>query len=197
MINWIIITVIGYLLGAIPFGVLMGKLYKTDIRQHGSGNIGFTNVWRVLGIAPAAIVLAGDFAKGYWATWLGFYFLGEAGALWGGVMALLGHTASCFIGFKGGKGIATGAGIIGFMSPLTLLICLIIVAIITLTTKYMSLGTITAAVLVPVLFYLFHKPFLYVSGITIACLYVVYRHRSNIKRLLNGTENKIGKTKES
>ena len=140
MINWIIITVIGYLLGAIPFGVLMGKLYKTDIRQHGSGNIGFTNVWRVLGIAPAAIVLAGDFAKGYWATWLGFYFLGEAGALWGGVMALLGHTASCFIGFKGGKGIATGAGIIGFMSPLTLLICLIIVAIITLTTKYMSLG---------------------------------------------------------
>ena len=77
MINWIIITVIGYLLGAIPFGVLMGKLYKTDIRQHGSGNIGFTNVWRVLGIAPAAIVLAGDFAKGYWATWLGFYFLGD------------------------------------------------------------------------------------------------------------------------
>lgn len=195
--SWLIVIITGYFLGAIPFGVLVGKLYKTDIRQHGSGNVGFTNAWRVLGIGPAIFVLAGDFTKGYLATVLGYSLLGEKGALLGGVMALLGHTFSCFIHFKGGKGIATGAGIIGFISPMTLLICLIVLAIITFTTKYMSLGSITAAILVPILLYFFHAPTLYVVGIALACLYVIYMHRSNIKRLLNGTENKIGRKKET
>lgn len=195
--NWILVLVIGYLLGAIPFGYLVGKLYKVDIREHGSGNVGFTNAWRVLGIYPASLVLLGDAAKGYGAAYVGFALLGERGALAGGIIAIIGHTLSCFIHFKGGKGIATGAGVVLFMSPLTLLICVSAVAIITLLTKYMSLGSIVGAAMAPILLYAFKAPMTYTVGIGVACLYVIYMHRANIKRLLNGTENKVGKSKNS
>lgn len=195
--NWIVVLAVSYFLGAIPFGYLVGKLYKVDIREHGSGNVGFTNAWRVLGIYPALLVLLADGAKGYGSAYLGFFLLGEKGALAGGLVAIIGHTLSCFIHFKGGKGIAAGAGVILFMSPITLLICISSVAVITLITKYMSLGSIVGAGLAPILLYVFHAPMAYTVGITMACIYVIYMHRGNIKRLLNGTENKVGKSKNT
>ena len=87
---------IGYFLGAIPFGVLVGKLWKKDIRQYGSGNVGFTNAWRVLGIGPASLVLIGDFSKGFLAAYIGSLLQNETGALLGGMIAIIGHTLSCF-----------------------------------------------------------------------------------------------------
>lgn len=191
--TWIIVLAIGYFLGAIPFGVLMGKLCRKDIRQYGSGNVGFTNAWRVLGIGPAAVVLLGDFSKGFLAAYSGFCLQNEAGALLGGAAAIIGHTLSCFIHFKGGKGVATGAGVLCFLSPPVLLICALILAILTYLTKYMSVGSITAAVCAPILLWLFGAPTLYIVGIALLCCYVIYLHRGNIQRLLKGTENKIGK----
>lgn len=193
--KWILVLVIGYFLGSIPCGVLMGKLLKKDIRQHGSGNVGFTNAWRVLGIGPASVVFAGDFAKGYLSAYIGFRLLAENGALLGGMIAIIGHTLSCFLHFKGGKGIATGAGVLFYLSPMVFSICLVVLLVLVALTKYMSLGSITAAVLAPILLWAFDAPGIYVLGILVMCIYVVYLHRGNIQRLLNGTENKIGKKK--
>ena len=122
--KWVLVAVCAYFLGAIPFGYMVGKLLGVDIRQHGSGNVGFTNVWRTLGIGPAAVVLAGDLGKGWLSAFIGFQLAGEMGALLGGLLAIIGHTLSCFIHFKGGKGVATGAGVLLYMSPLTFLVCL-------------------------------------------------------------------------
>ena len=96
-----------------------------------------------------------------------------------------------FIGFKGGKGIATGGGVLLFMSPITLAICLGIVIVVCLTIRYMSLGSILAALMAPILLYIFDAPLCYVCGIAVAATYVIYKHVPNIKRLLNGTENKL------
>ena len=175
--TWIAVLGIGYLLGAIPFGVLVGKLWKKDIRQYGSGNVGFTNAWRVLGIGPASLVLIGDFSKGFLAAYIGSLLQNETGALLGGMIAI----------------IATGAGVLFFLSPAVFLICAAILAVLTYVTKYMSVGSITAAICAPILLWLFKAPTIYIAGIFVMCCYVIYLHRGNIQRLMNGTENKIGK----
>lgn len=185
------VIVCAYFLGAIPFGYIIGRLKGINIREHGSGNIGFTNVWRVLGFRIGLVVLFCDGLKGWVACWIGFALCGELGALIGGIVAILGHSFSCFIGFKGGKGIATGGGMLLFMSPMTLLICISMVAIMCVTTRYMSLGSILAACSAPVVLYLCDASLIYVFGIIPAVVYVVYLHIPNIKRLLNGTENKL------
>lgn len=193
--KWILVAVCAYFLGAIPFGYMTGKLLGVDIRQHGSGNVGFTNVWRTLGIGPAAVVLAGDLGKGWLAAFIGFQLTGEMGALLGGLLAIVGHTLSCFIHFKGGKGVATGAGVLLYMSPVALLICLAVLVVLCLTTRYMSLGSICAAWLAPVVLYATHAPTAYTLGIGAAALYVIFLHIPNIRRLMKGTENKIGHKK--
>lgn len=196
MLRWALVVIVAYFFGSIPFGYMIGRARGIDIRQHGSGNVGFTNVWRTLGIGPAAIVLACDAAKGYMAAALGFFLIGnELGALLGGVLAILGHTFSCFMHFKGGKGVATGAGVVLYISPMVLAICLMVVGILVALTKYMSLGTITAVALAPVLLYVTGAPHAYVFGIACAALYVIYLHIPNIRRLIQGTENKIGQKK--
>lgn len=193
--NWVLVAVCAYFLGAIPFGYIMGKFLGVDIRQHGSGNVGFTNVWRTLGIGPAAVVLAGDLSKGWLSAFIGFQFAGEMGALLGGLLAIVGHTLSCFIHFKGGKGVATGAGVLLYMSPVTFLVCLVVLVVLCLVTRYMSLGSICAAWLAPLVLHGTHAPTPYTLGIGAAALYVIYLHIPNIRRLLKGTENKIGHKK--
>lgn len=190
--RWIPIILCAYFLGAIPFGYIVGRLNGIDIRQHGSGNVGFTNVWRTLGIGPATIVLAGDLSKGWIASWIGFQLGGVMGALLGGLMAIVGHTLSCFIHFKGGKGVATGAGVLLYISPLTCLICVLVVVVICLTTRYMSLGSVCAAWVAPLVLFFTHAPKPYIYGIGAAALYVIYLHIPNIRRLMKGTENKLG-----
>ena len=189
--TWILSAVIAYFLGAIPFGYLVGKMKGIDIRQHGSGNVGFTNVWRTLGFGPALLVLLGDGGKGWLSAFIGFQLAGEAGVLIGGLVAILGHSFSCFINFKGGKGIATGGGVLLYMSPLTLAILLSVVILICAVTRYMSLGSICAAWLAPVVLYATGAPRSYVIGIGVAALYVIFLHMPNIKRLVKGTENKL------
>ena len=148
---WIVTAVIAYFLGAIPFGFIVGKMKGIDIRQHGSGNIGFTNTWRTLGIGPGLVVLLCDGWKGWMSAFIGFQLAGEAGVLIGGLVAILGHSFSCFINFKGGKGIATGGGVLLFMSPVTLAILLAEVALVCAVTRYMSLASILAAWLAPMI----------------------------------------------
>ncbi len=194
--KWILGAVCAYLLGAIPFGYLIGRLKGIDIRRYGSGNVGFTNVWRTLGIGPAALVLAGDIGKGWLSAFLGFQLLGEAGALFCGLMAILGHTFSCFLHFKGGKGVATGAGVLLYLSPLTFLGCAVVLVALCAVTRYMSVGSICAALLAPVFLYLTGAPKIYILGISAAALYVIFLHIPNIRRLCNGTENKIGEKKQ-
>ncbi len=193
--TWIISAVFAYLIGSVPFGYLMGKAKGVDIRQHGSGNVGFTNAWRVLGIGPGIIVLICDGWKGWMGAFAGFQLAGEIGALIGGLMAAVGHMFSCFLKFKGGKGIATCGGALLFMSPLTLVILLAEVALVCVVTKYMSLASILAAFLAPILLYVTGAPTSYILGICAAAVVVIYRHIPNIKRLMNGTENKLGKKK--
>ena len=193
--NWVLVAVCAYFLGAIPFGYIMGKFLGVDIRQHGSGNVGFTNVWRTLGIGPAAVVLVGDLGKGWLSAFIGFQFAGEMGALLGGLLAIVGHTLSCFIHFKGGKGVATGAGVLLYMSPMTFLVCLVVLVVLCLVTRYMSLGSICAAWLAPLVLHGTHAPTPYTLGIGAAALYVIYLHIPNIRRLMKGTENKIGHKK--
>lgn len=193
--NWLLVAVCAYFLGAIPFGYMVGKFLGVDIRQHGSGNVGFTNVWRTLGIGQAAVVLAGDLGKGWLSAFIGFQLAGEMGALLGGLLAIIGHTLSCFIHFKGGKGVATGAGVLLYMSPVTFLVCLVVLVMLCLITRYMSLGSICAAWLAPLVLYGTHAPTPYTLGIGAAALYVIYLHIPNIRRLMKGTENKIGHKK--
>lgn len=192
MMKWILVALCAYFLGAIPFGYLMGRFSGIDIRQYGSGNVGFTNVWRTLGIGKAAVVLVGDLGKGWLAACIGFQLMGEMGALAGGMLAILGHTFSCFIQFKGGKGVATGAGVLLYLSPIAFLVCLVVLVVLCATTHYMSLGSICAAWIAPVVLFVTHAPMPYTVGIGVAALYVIYLHIPNIRRLMKGTENKIG-----
>ena len=148
------------------------------------------------GTRTAAVVLAGDMGKGWLAACIGFQLAGETGALVGGLVAIIGHTLSCFIQFKGGKGVATGAGVVLYMSPVTIAVCAAVLIILCATTHYMSVGSICAAWLAPVMLYVTHAPIQYTLGIGAAALYVIYLHIPNIKRLMNGTENKIGMKKQ-
>lgn len=191
----IIAVILGYFLGAIPFGYLVGKLKGINIMQEGSGNIGFTNTWRVMGFQYGILVLICDVSKGYLSSMFGFMLAGEWGALLGGVACILGHTFSIFLRFKGGKGVACGAGFLLYISPITFVLCAICLCLIILFTKYMSLGSITAAALCPFVLFFTNAPLIYVFGFAICCTYVIWMHRSNIKRLLSGNENKIGHKK--
>ena len=112
MLKLIIVVLIAYFLGALPFGYLVARFQGIDIMTKGSGNIGFTNVWRVLGIKSGIVVLVCDLLKGYLSAMIGFAIMGENGAIIAGIVAILAHTFSIFIKFKGGKGVACGAGVI-------------------------------------------------------------------------------------
>ena len=211
LLQVVLIALIGYLWGSIPAGYWMGKLLRGkdfDIRAYGSHKIGATNVLRTMGKGPAAIVFVFDLTKGILPTLLAlvvpFFYIGQWGPAIAGLCALLGHCFPVLIGFKGGRGVLTGAGVILFLSPLTF----VIAAITTLSTiaisRYVSLGSVVgaltsmicglvfffvglayphffAAISLPTMLYLVIGPGL-----------VILFHHDNIGRLLSGTERKIG-----
>jgi len=209
MLSLLVIFVISYLLGSIPTSIIVGKLLRgIDIREHGSGNAGGTNVFRVLGWKPGVFVMVFDAFKGFVAAfWVSQIVLSpipiehELVQIIAGLAAIIGHIWTVFAGFKGGKGVGTAAGMLLALFPIALLICLAIFAIMLFSTKIVSISSITAAVSLPIILTIFR----YVAGIEVATsLYIfgffaaaliVFTHRSNIKRLLNGTENKFGKKK--
>lgn len=191
--DYALVLLLGYLIGSIPNGLLIGKWFcNVDIRQFGSKNIGATNAFRVLGPWPALAVFLTDAIKGVIGVWLGQEFIGTpAGQLAGGIAAMAGHNWSIFLGFKGGRGVATGLGIIAVLMPkITLIVFLVWVAIVYFT-RYVSLASITGAALLPILVWLFgeQKEYLYFS--LLAAIFVIARHRPNIERLLKGQELKI------
>jgi glycerol-3-phosphate acyltransferase PlsY len=191
-----LVIIPAYLLGSISFGIIVSKLIKKiDIRDYGSGNIGFTNVLRVVGKGPAALVLLGDALKGSMGVLLGYYLGGASYgyAVIGGIMAMLGHTYPLYFKFKGGKGVATGLGVIITLAPDVTLIALLIFLITVFISRYVSLGSLLAAISVPICMYLLNKAVpIFLFG-TFGALFVIYNHRANIVRLYQGKENKIGK----
>ena len=193
MLDFVVAAAISYLLGSIPNGLILGKaIWGVDLRQHGSKNIGATNAWRTIGKAGGISIFALDFLKGAVSAYLGHHLGGseQAGVLCG-ILAIAGHSWSVFLSFKGGKGVATGLGVIAALMPMVTLIVFAVWFAIVYFTGYVSLGSIVGAALVPILtlFFGLHTEFL-ILGL-IAAVFIIYRHKSNIERLLKGTESKI------
>ena len=193
MLDFVVAAAISYILGSIPNGLILGKaIWGVDLRQHGSKNIGATNAWRTIGKAGGISIFALDFLKGAVSAYLGLHLGGSelAGVLCG-ILAIAGHSWSVFLAFKGGKGVATGLGVIAALMPTVTLIVFAVWFAIVYFTGYVSLGSIVGAALVPILtlFFGLHTEFL-ILGL-IAAVFIIYRHKSNIERLLNGTESKI------
>ena len=182
-----------YLLGSLPSGLWIGrKLYGIDLREHGSKNTGATNAYRVLGRWPALLVFACDTAKGMLSVYLGTILAGgQLAEVAGGIAAICGHNWSVFLGFKGGRGVATGLGVIALLSPKVTVIVFAVWAVIVFLTKYVSLGSIIAAALVPPLMWWFGEPAEILCFGVAAATFVIVRHKPNIERLLKGEESKI------
>jgi len=189
----LLIILVSYLLGSVSFAYLISKhFYHIDIRNYGSKNAGATNVLRVIGGKSALIVLLLDVLKGVIAVLLGRLIGGEGLALLCGVVVVVGHNWPIFLNFKGGKGIATSLGVILGIYPLGALIMLLIGILVIAFSRYVSLGSVTAAVVFPVLMLLSKKPLPYVIFAFVLSFLALFQHRSNIRRLLTGKESKIG-----
>ena len=187
MASVILVCLASYLLGSIPNGLVFGKLlWHVDLREYGSHNIGATNAWRTLGKGPGFLIFLLDFLKG--ALSVGLAEVCTASPL---ILAIVGHSCSLFLRFKGGKGVATGLGVIAMLMPVPSLIVFLVWLVIVMITKYVSLGSCIAAALVPVLAYVWGYPVPYTAFGVLAAAFIIIRHKSNIVRLMNGTENKI------
>ena len=197
MLGAILAIIASYLIGSIPFGLLVGKLWANlDVREYGSGNIGTSNVLRTVGPAAAIIVFALDVAKGAVAVYLGTLAGGEFVRIMAGVAAIAGHNWPIYLKFKGGKGIATSLGAVISLTPVIALILLGLWIAIVGITRYISLGSLAAAVLFPIFLIISHAPLTYVLAGVLISAFAIYRHRSNIQRVLAGTEHKIGQKAE-
>ena len=187
------LIILSYFFGAIPSGVWIGKIFKNiDVRDYGSKNSGATNSYRVLGAKLGIAVVIIDVLKGFIPLYIASKFNLEYNDLVIlGLVAILAHTFSCFISFKGGKGVATSLGVFLFLAPVITLILLVIFILVVYFTKYISLGSITAAFLLPIFTFFTHRDsYLFALSVIIA-IFVIYRHKTNISRLLSGTENKF------
>ena len=196
-ISIILCIVIPYLLGSVNFALVISKIfYKDDIRNHGSGNAGMTNMLRTYGKGAAAGTLLCDILKAVIAVWFGQFVFGYIGAYIAGLFAVLGHIFPIFFKFRGGKGVATTAAMALAIDPLAFLILFVLFVLIVATTKYVSLGSVVCMLVYPVLTYcLGGQGFPTLFSFAVAAI-VVFMHRSNIKRLMNGTENKISLSKK-
>jgi glycerol-3-phosphate acyltransferase PlsY len=182
-----------YLIGAIPFGYLICKIFKNiDIRKFGSGNIGATNVYRVCGLKLGFPVLIFDILKGFIPVYIGKILkFSNPLILIGGILSILGHSFSIFLKGKGGKGVSTSFGVVIGLFPLPAFFSFVLWLIVVFLTKYVSLASISGALLLPFSVYIFTRDiFLSSIGILIF-LFILYTHRENIKRLLNKKENRI------
>ncbi len=192
MVLTIITLIIAYFLGAIPTAYIFAKRFSgINIMEHGSGNVGTTNIFRVLGWKVGAPVFIIDMGKGFLAAWLGYLAGGTTVAVFAALIAVIAHTFSVFINFKGGKGVATGAGTLLFLCPKVFICVIIMWFVVSLVSGYISLGSIVASLSAIIFVIAFDYKLAICVFVTIAALYVVYKHSSNIKRLINGTENKI------
>lgn len=203
----ILSVIIAYLLGSIPSAVWFSRLFAgIDIREHGSKNAGLTNTFRVLGWKPALPVVFFDLGKGIAAPYIAYTLSqGTPTADWlpmvAGIVAIIGHSFTCMAGFRGGKGVLTALGVFLFLAWVEALIAFGVWILVTFTTRYVSLGSILACfalgLLVTYRYYVeatLSNILILITGWLVAS-FVIFKHRSNVSRLLNGTENRFGKSK--
>lgn len=209
MPTWVYLAVAlaGYLLGSLPTGYLVARARGVDIRAAGSGNIGATNVFRVLGKTAGSLVLGVDALKGALACWglpLAVAQLGDGGSLWtgpealavtAGVAAILGHNYTCWLRFKGGKGIATSAGVLLVLMPAALGVCVGVWLLVFAVSRYVSLASVASAVALPVAVWATRGSGLLIGVACVLSAMAIYKHRTNIQRLLAGTEHRFGRSK--
>lgn len=192
----ILLSVAAYLLGAIPFGLLVAKSRGVDIRTQGSGNIGATNVFRVIGKGWGIFTFVLDALKGFIPS---FFFPRLAGldTEWGvlfGIVAILGHSFPVYLKFKGGKGVATSAGMLLGVAPVAVGVGFVSWALCMVVSRIVSLSSIVAAIAVAIAVWVLDPKALVVNiALTILAMLVIWLHRANIRRLLNGTESRFGK----
>ncbi|MEC5422582.1 glycerol-3-phosphate 1-O-acyltransferase PlsY [Virgibacillus sp. C22-A2] len=189
--EYILFGIIAYLLGSIPSALLVGKIgYNIDIRQHGSGNLGATNTFRVLGVKAGVIVTLADILKGTVATLIPLLFDAEVYRLVIGLFAVFGHTYPVFAKFKGGKAVATSAGIILGINPLLFIIIVLSFIVTLYISKYVSLSSMITSVIAIIVSIILQDTGLIIVTILLAA-FVFYRHSENLKRIKNKTEPKI------
>jgi glycerol-3-phosphate acyltransferase PlsY len=191
-VNSLLAILLAYLLGSVSFGYLVGKrLRGVDVRRFGSGSSGATNIMRTLGTGPAIAVLLLDAGKGITAVYLAKLLDGNPWVVMlAGVAVVAGHNWPVLFGFRGGRGIATSMGVLLGLAPGVVLAAFLAGSLVILVTRYVSLGSIIGSILIPLLMLLFHREYLLFG--TVLSAFAVWRHRSNIRRLLNGTESKLG-----
>ncbi|MCD6217261.1 glycerol-3-phosphate 1-O-acyltransferase PlsY [bacterium] len=212
----ILLMFFAYLAGSIPFGYIIAFSYGSiDIREHGSGNIGMTNVFRTLGFLPGIVTLFLDAFKGYIVVYLSLLWIppnnfGNDYMIWGAIicmiflLAVVGHSYPIWLSFKGGKSVAISLGILAALMNWWILVPIFVFVLIVAITRYVSLGSILSAISVPVIFYLFRTfPYpsnasdnIFIGFTLLLAVLVIMRHKSNIKRLLTGTENRLGSKKK-
>lgn len=195
----IVFPMIGYLVGAIPFGLVIGKMAGIDVRKEGSCNIGATNVNRVLGRKLGALTLLCDCAKGFLPMWLAGSFLPESASrefvvVLTGVMAVVGHMFPVYLRFSGGKGVATGLGVFLFLSPPTIAISLVVFLASVKFSGFVSVGSLVASALAPLWLYLLGASKLAIGSATVIAVLIWAKHHENIKRLIHGQEKPWKKT---
>lgn len=193
ILHFLLGFVLGHVCGSIPSGLwLVQAFHGIDIRNYGSKNIGTTNVFRTVGPKTAVLVLAADALKGIVAVAIVSHFFANPFLdVVTALGALLGHNYSLFLGFKGGKGVATALGLLIFLMPKVALGSFGVWLVLVLLTRYVSLGSVVAAIVTPFLAWHLAYPTAYVGFAAIAAFFVVLRHKENIHRLLTGTESKI------
>jgi glycerol-3-phosphate acyltransferase PlsY len=187
------LIVFAYLLGSVPTGYLMGAWMGVDVRAVGSGNIGATNVARVVGKRQGILILAADAAKGFIPVFaslqLGF---APAAAALAGTAAFLGHLYPVFLKFRGGKGVATALGVYAGLAPMVTLLLIVIFVAVALASRIVSLGSMAAALAAPVILWFFSYPPAVISLSALIAAMIILRHRGNLRRLLAGTEPRFG-----
>jgi glycerol-3-phosphate acyltransferase PlsY len=193
--NYLLVFLIGYLLGGIPFAVVISKLLKNeDIRNYGSGNPGSSNMARKYGLGIGVIVLVLDVLKGVFATLIGLWLIGPVGQYYGGLMAIVGHNWPIYLQFKGGKGVAASFGMIIVLMGYWSIGAAVIFLIVCLITRYASLGSLCGTVFIWVvaltLVFYTGNIFLFLA-ITFITVMIFIRHHANIDRLIKGTESKF------
>lgn len=182
-----------FLMGSIPSGYYITRIVRgLDIRQHGSGNIGATNVYRILGLKMGILVAVADILKGI----LAIIILSQVTEeplflLMGGIITILGHNYSLFLGFKGGRGVATTCGVLLALLTKPVLVVLLLWIILVVTTRYVSIASIIASLVLLPLVYVMGYPLLYFFFVLLLVLFIIYRHRENIQRLIQGEENRL------
>jgi acyl phosphate:glycerol-3-phosphate acyltransferase len=187
------LIVIGYLLGSVPVGFILGLRSGIDVRETGSGNVGATNVARVVGKRQGILTLIADTAKGFVPVILAMQFGASlATIILVGTAAFVGHLYPIFLKFKGGKGVATALGVFLAVAPVATLVLIALFAVTVLTSRIVSLSSILAALAAPIIFWLFHYPPLVIGMAAFIAVAITLRHRSNIQRMMNGSEPRFG-----